>query len=46
MNLQFTIYDLHKLTLKSLGGGGQFDRATCGFSKNIASIEKVKPCFL
>ena len=45
---EFTIHDLWftQVNPKKSGWDGQFDRATCGFSKNIASIEKVKPRFL
>ena len=36
-----TLY-MKGLTLKRLGGGGQFD-PPCGFSKNVSSTERVKP---
>ena len=26
-------------------GGTQFDTPPCGFSKNVSSKERVKPCF-
>ena len=30
---------------KTAGGyGGQFDPLPCGFSKNVSSKERVKPC--